>query len=129
MRDIMIRSGYFDAQWRKYENGGSLNLNSVMRVCLGLGVTLSELFDRLGQWPRMSVTEIQVSHGIVSLPEAESDASPETTGSMADAKHATSKRVQGKAGKASTKQTEVKKSAAKASAAGSKPAKERKRER
>ena len=59
MRDIMITSGYYDAQWRKYESGGSLNVASLMKVALALDVSLIELLDGLGQWPKLSVHEIQ----------------------------------------------------------------------
>ncbi len=59
MRHIMITSGYYDAQWRKYETGGSLNVQSLLKIALTLDVPLSELFDGLGQWPKLSVEEIQ----------------------------------------------------------------------
>ncbi len=58
MRDIMIATGHYDAQWRKYEAGGSMNLMSLMKVALALEVSLSELLDGLGQWPIKSVAEI-----------------------------------------------------------------------
>lgn len=59
MRHIMITSGYYDAQWRKYETGGSLNLQSLLKIALTLEVPLTELFDGLGQWPMLSVDEIE----------------------------------------------------------------------
>ena len=59
MRHIMITSGYYDAQWRKYETGGSLNLQSLLKIALTLEVPLNELFDGLGQWPTLSVEEIE----------------------------------------------------------------------
>lgn len=62
--DIMIRTGYYDAQWRKYESGGSLNVGSLMKVAQALDVSLSTLLDGLGQWPKMSVEEIQQAHSI-----------------------------------------------------------------
>ena len=64
MREIMLKTGYYDAQWRKYESGGSLNIASLMKVALALDVTLVELLDGLGQWPRLSVNEIENKHGI-----------------------------------------------------------------
>ena len=63
MRDIMISSGYYDAQWRKYEGGGSLNVVSLTKVALALDVSLSELLGDLEQWPRKSVGEIGESNG------------------------------------------------------------------
>jgi transcriptional regulator with XRE-family HTH domain len=59
MRHIMITSGYYDAQWRKYETGGSLNLQSLLKIALTLEVPLTELFDGLGQWPILNVEEIE----------------------------------------------------------------------
>ncbi len=59
MRDIMIATGNYDAQWRKYEAGGSMNLMSLLKIALALDVSLSELLDGLGQWPKQSVTEIE----------------------------------------------------------------------
>lgn len=55
----MIATGHYDAQWRKYEAGGSMNLQSLMKIALALDVSLSELFDGLGQWPKRSVAEIE----------------------------------------------------------------------
>lgn len=63
MRDIMISSNYYDAQWRKYEAGGSLTLESLMKVALALDVSLSELLGDLEQWPRKSVVEIGEANG------------------------------------------------------------------
>jgi hypothetical protein len=80
MRHIMITSGYYDAQWRKYETGGSLNLQSLLKITLALEVPLTELFDGLGQWPTLSVEEIE-KRRIVTLnlrkPEVEPMQAPE----------------------------------------------------
>ena len=62
--DIMIRTGYYDAQWRKYESGGSLNVGSLMKVALALDVSLTTLLDGLAEWPKMSVEEIQQANSI-----------------------------------------------------------------
>jgi transcriptional regulator with XRE-family HTH domain len=59
MRDMMIASGYYDAQWRKYESGGSMNLMSLMKVAMALDVSITELFAGLGEWPKRSVAEIE----------------------------------------------------------------------
>ena len=74
MRHIMITSGYYDAQWRKYETGGSLNLQSLLKIALTLEVPLTELFDGLGQWPILNVEEIEkrrVAKQDLLNPEAE----------------------------------------------------------
>ena len=72
MRDIMIETGFYDSQWRKYESGGGLNLRSLMKIAQALKVTLVELLDGLGQWPRFSVKEIQERHHIVPEPQPDS---------------------------------------------------------
>jgi len=68
MRHIMITSGYYDAQWRKYETGGSLNLQSLLKIALTLDVPLDDLFDGLGQWPVLSVEEIETRGTAASAP-------------------------------------------------------------
>ena len=61
MRHIMISSGYYDAQWRKYELGGSMNLAALLKIALALDVPLSELLGELDQWPKRSVAEMVAS--------------------------------------------------------------------
>lgn len=72
MRDIMIASGYYDAQWRKYEAGGSMNLASLMRVAQALDVSLTELFDGLGQWPKLSVGDIEGRKSTMAISQEQS---------------------------------------------------------
>ena len=74
MRDIMISTGYHDAQWRKYEAGGSLNIMSLMKVALALEVSLVELLDGLGQWPLRSVSEIESKAAVASASSKSDDA-------------------------------------------------------
>ena len=76
MRDIMIATGYYDAQWRKYESGGSLNVASLLKIALALKVSLNELLDGLGQWPILSVAEITAQSGIQPDSENEPDREP-----------------------------------------------------
>ena len=71
--DIMIRTGYYDAQWRKYESGGSLNVGSLMKVALALDVSLTTLLDGLAEWPKMSVEEIQQANSIQPKKKSASD--------------------------------------------------------
>lgn len=79
MRAIMIASGYYDAQWRKYESGSSMNVVSLMRVAYALDVSFSELLDGLGQWPRLTVEEIRAKNVEELGTDAESDAVLETS--------------------------------------------------
>jgi transcriptional regulator with XRE-family HTH domain len=78
--DIMIRTGYYDAQWRKYEAGGSLNLGSLMKVALALDVSLTTLLDGLAEWPKMSVEEIQQAQSI--RPKGKSTSKKNVAGAM-----------------------------------------------
>lgn len=74
MRDIIIVSGYYDAQWRKYECGGSMNLETLMKIALALDVPLSELLGGLDQWPLKSVAEISEPIGSTDAVPAFSEA-------------------------------------------------------
>lgn len=58
MRQVMIVSGYYDAQWRKYECGGSMNLETLLKIALTLDVPLSYLLGDLERWPLKSVAQI-----------------------------------------------------------------------
>jgi len=40
-RDIMLSTGYYDAQWRKYEAGGGLTVQSLLKIAVALDVSLS----------------------------------------------------------------------------------------
>ena len=80
MRDIMIKTGYYDAQWRKYEAGGNLNIPSLMKIALALDVNLIELLDGLGYWPNVSVAEVQakIGNALESTPEPVAEPKPRT---------------------------------------------------
>ena len=101
MRDIMLKTGYYDAQWRKYEAGGSLNIASLMKVALALDVTLVDLLDGLGQWPRLSVDEIEKQYGIEpngdSHVESESESEPGTSAGQRRKARSTPNRTPAKA--------------------------------
>jgi transcriptional regulator with XRE-family HTH domain len=73
MRHIIIVSGYYDAQWRKYECGGSMNFETLMKIALSLEVSLSQLLGDLGQWPLKSVEEIGSSNVTPEAPSAVTD--------------------------------------------------------
>lgn len=59
LRDMVIQHGYNDSQWRRYERGGSMNLQSVLKIAKTFGVSLSKLLDGLGEFPAVSVTDVQ----------------------------------------------------------------------
>ena len=43
LRDIVVKHGYQDSQWRNYESGGSLQVRSLLRIAEVLRVPLAEL--------------------------------------------------------------------------------------
>jgi transcriptional regulator with XRE-family HTH domain len=56
MKDIMIASGYYDAQWRKYEHGsGGLELATLLKIAIVLKTTPSALLEGIPppKWPEM----------------------------------------------------------------------------
>lgn len=59
LRDMVLQHGYNDSQWRRYERGGSMNLQSLLKVAKTFGTSLSDLLNGLGEYPEVSLTEIQ----------------------------------------------------------------------
>ena len=66
MRQVMTVSGYYDAQWRKYEGGGSMNLETLEKNALTLDVPLSYPLGDLERWPIESVAQISEASSDVS---------------------------------------------------------------
>jgi transcriptional regulator with XRE-family HTH domain len=62
LRDMVLQHGYNDSQWRKYERGGSINLQSLLKVAKVFEISLSKLLDGLGEYPKMSMVEIEQKH-------------------------------------------------------------------
>lgn len=63
LRDMVIKHGYYDAQWRKYENGGPVTVDSMLRMATMFGLSLVQLLDGLGEFPRRSAPEIEEKAG------------------------------------------------------------------
>jgi transcriptional regulator with XRE-family HTH domain len=59
LRDMVLQHGYNDSQWRKYERGGSINLQSLLKVARVFGISLSRLLDGLGEYPEKTIAQIQ----------------------------------------------------------------------
>jgi transcriptional regulator with XRE-family HTH domain len=59
LRDMVIRFGYNDSQWRRYERGGSINVQSLLKIAKAFEVSLSKLLDGLGEYPAESMPEIK----------------------------------------------------------------------
>ena len=62
LRDMVLQHGYNDSQWRKYERGGSINLQSLLKVAKVFGISLSKLLDSLGEYPAVSIAAIEQKH-------------------------------------------------------------------
>jgi transcriptional regulator with XRE-family HTH domain len=52
VRDMVAQHGYHDAQWRHYENGSPVTIDSLLRMATIFNVTLVELLDGLGRFPK-----------------------------------------------------------------------------
>ena len=59
LRDMVLQHGYNDSQWRRYERGGSMNLQSLLKIAKTFGISLSDLLNGLGEYPAVSVSEIK----------------------------------------------------------------------
>jgi transcriptional regulator with XRE-family HTH domain len=47
LRDMIIRFGYNDSQWRKYERGGSISLQSLWKIAQLFEIPITDLLDGL----------------------------------------------------------------------------------
>ena len=59
LRDMIVIHGYADSQWRRYERGGSVNVQTLLRICNAFKISLCVLLDGLGEYPAASVDEIK----------------------------------------------------------------------
>ena len=64
MRDIMIATGSYDSQWRRYEKGGGVTLGSLLKIAIVLKTTPSILLEGLPlpQWSEMPVLRTPQEH-------------------------------------------------------------------
>ena len=56
--------GYYDAQWRKYEKGGPVTVDSLLKMATMFGITLNTLMDDLGEWARQVMTVLHQKPGV-----------------------------------------------------------------
>ena len=83
LRDMIVTHGYADSQWRRYERGGSVNVQTLLRICNAFKISLCVLLDGLGEYPAASVDEIKRKHE--TEPESKS-AKPKKKASTSKAK-------------------------------------------
>ena len=54
-RDMVVVHQINDSQWRKYERGGGLTVESMLRIAALFELSLSELLNGLGEYPAKSL--------------------------------------------------------------------------
>lgn len=59
--DMMLLHGYAESHWRKYENGraGGLTVDTLLRIASVFNLSLVELMDGLGEFPRKTISAIE----------------------------------------------------------------------
>ncbi len=73
LRDVVVKHGYQDSQWRSYESGGSLNVRSLLRIAEVLRVPLAELvmdLDKRKRPKRVRATAASKSSEVPGTPKA-----------------------------------------------------------
>jgi transcriptional regulator with XRE-family HTH domain len=51
LHDMVVKHGYHDSQWRRFERGGAANMLSLLKIARAFDTSLSELLEGLGQFP------------------------------------------------------------------------------
>ena len=65
-RDMLMVHGVNDSQWRKYERGGGLTVESLLRVAALFDLSIAQLLDGLSDFPAKSVPGVQGKPSAVS---------------------------------------------------------------
>ena len=58
LHDMVVKHGYHDSQWRRFERGGAANMLSLLKIAKAFNTTLSDLLDGLGEFPAESMPEL-----------------------------------------------------------------------
>jgi transcriptional regulator with XRE-family HTH domain len=58
LRDMVVDHGYHDSNYRRIEREGAGGVQSLLRLCKAFEVTLSDLLDGLGKYPKQDLTSI-----------------------------------------------------------------------
>ncbi len=59
LRDMVVKHGYHDSQWRRFERGGPANVQSLLRISKALGTSLSILLDGLGEYSEEALDQMK----------------------------------------------------------------------
>lgn len=57
LRDMILMHGYHLSQWQKYEKGGPVTVDSLLRMAAVFDMTLSQLLGDLVEFPRKGKAE------------------------------------------------------------------------
>ena len=57
LRDMVIQHGYHDSQWRRYERGGAINVQSLLKIAKVFQLSLAKLLDGVGEYSQKPVPE------------------------------------------------------------------------
>lgn len=77
---MVVNFGYYDTQWRKYEKGGPVTVDSLLKMSTMFELTLVELLDGLGAFPRMAMTDAVKKPGTIKFPAKKTAAVRTRTG-------------------------------------------------
>jgi transcriptional regulator with XRE-family HTH domain len=69
LHQMVSEHGYYQAQWQKYEKGGSLTIDSLLKIAEMFEISLGELIDSLGRFPHESVATVAEKPEQPSKPE------------------------------------------------------------
>ncbi len=58
MRDMIVKHGYHDTQWRRFERSGAGTLSSLLRIAKSFNTSVSILLDGLGDFPSREVSRV-----------------------------------------------------------------------
>lgn len=59
LHDMVVKHGYHDSQWRRFERNGAANMLSLLKIARAFDTSLSDLLDGLGKFPVESVAQIK----------------------------------------------------------------------
>ena len=59
LHDMVVKHGYYQSQWQKYEGGGPVTVDSLLRMATIFGMPLGRLIDDLGEFPKAGLSKRQ----------------------------------------------------------------------
>lgn len=65
LHDMVVKHGYHDSQWRRFERGGAANMLSLLKIAKAFDTSPSELLDGLGKFPAENVANIKTTESAI----------------------------------------------------------------